>query len=190
MRLRGTVREVVQGIDGVELMFKTENFNEALKISVPKGFGGDDYSVDWWADNWPGRLVDVDIDVHKMECKGDKWLYLVLTRIWAVKQTDEFVLELIHMARAGEISVDEYRMMRGQYEGYKTCCIKNYINLSNLGYSPALFMSVVNGSTADAGHVLCPNCEDAWEGPRAFPSFRPEANAEKAQYKELLNQLR
>jgi hypothetical protein len=165
----------------MEMVIKTETFEEHLTLHVSTTFGGGGgSSVEWWNKNWSGRKVDVDFDVYKMD----------LQRIWACRRPmDEFVLELMHQARAGVISGAEYHMMRGQYHGYKVCCIKNYINLLSLGYSPALFMSVVNGSTAQTDHVLCPQCEAAWEGERRVSSYH-DADEERAQYQQLLNQLK
>jgi hypothetical protein len=52
-----------------------------------------------------------------------------------------------------------YHIAEGLRNGFKECCIKNYVNLMMLGLAPASFMHNILGQhTAGVGHVLCPMC--------------------------------
>lgn len=63
------------------------------------------------------------------------------------------------------LSIEEARSVvkDGVAEGYNACCIKNYLNLLNLGYYPAVFMAAALGHNHILGHVLCPICYDKFD---------------------------
>jgi hypothetical protein len=73
--------------------------------------------------------------------------------------------------RDGIMSIVNYVWNCGIHYGYDPCCIKNYINLQKLGYAPGLFMSTVLGHDNRAPYVLCPMCNDEWDGERREPEY-------------------
>ena len=71
----------------------------------------------------------------------------------------EYSDTLSEMVYSGDITANEYHRLLGIWYGYKSCCVKNYINMEKLGIPPAGFMiTILNQNTPGVSHVLCPMC--------------------------------
>jgi hypothetical protein len=101
---------------------------------------------------------------------------------------DTEVLRWRDQVHDGIMSIVNYIWNCGVHYGYGHCCIMNYINLKKLGYAPGLFMSTVLGHDNSAPYVLCPMCNDKWEGERREPQYdltRPDVVEDMKKYKLL-----
>lgn len=76
--------------------------------------------------------------------------------------TDDLCATLHMMENHGIIDSVERNWIMGKASGYNECCIRNFINLENLGYPAAAFMVFVLGQRDPVPHVLCPMCNELW----------------------------
>lgn len=73
---------------------------------------------------------------------------------------DKFFKDLKMLCGGGLIQVWQAHYLMGLACGYNECCIKNFVNLNQLGIPAAGFMTYVLGHKHIPGvyHVLCPVC--------------------------------
>ena len=63
------------------------------------------------------------------------------------------------LKKFGKISSAEYDYAMGKHSGYPECCIKYYMQISSLGFPPAIISDLVIGcDERGINYVRCPKC--------------------------------
>ena len=86
---------------------------------------------------------------------------------------------MLKLESFGKITEDLIYWTLGRIYGYKDCCIKNYVNLHELGFMPAYWMYLNIGPGSRKPFVECVLCRESlkpeeldWSTYRSFINMR------------------